>query len=103
MDVLKLFRKCFVCGQKGTELRKTPLKVYGGTYNYHTVRFAYHPGCLKAVLCNPENYNNEIVDMAIKIANIIKDQKREEKRIQILMKKQRKENIKEAKILCKEF
>jgi hypothetical protein len=99
MDMFKHFRKCFLCGQGGSELKKVPqYGIYGKINKY----YAYHPACLKLVLCDPERYNHKKVDMALHIVNLIKDCEKEKEEI-LTAKKERQERIKKAKELCKDF
>lgn len=100
MDIFKPFRKCFLCKQTGNGLKW--VSQYG-IYMEANKHYAYHPECLKAVLCDPEKYGHEIVDMALQIACLVKDEKEEEKRAKAIMKKEQQENIEKAKKLCEDF
>jgi hypothetical protein len=100
MDLFKCFRKCFLCGQRGDELKKISYKVYHGNCTHSTVWFAYHPVCLKLVLCEPEKYSHEKVEKALRIATLIKEYKKEKI---LITKKERQECIEKAKELCNSF
>jgi predicted GIY-YIG superfamily endonuclease len=103
MDIFKHFRKCFLCGQSRNGLEKVSYKVYHGNHTYSTVYFAYHPTCLKFVLCEPEKYSHEKVGKALRIATLIKEYKKEKKEKILITKKERQECIEKAKELCNSF
>lgn len=77
MDLFKPFRRCFSCGGKSTSDRRVPpgelKRVHNGTIYDEHWRY-YHESCLWEVLRNPENYSKTVVDQALEIESILRDE-----------------------------
>ena len=75
MDIIKSFRKCVFCREKGKNLLYVRQV---GCYGETGANYAYHGKCLNMVACEPENYRSRQIDMAIDIVDLIKYWKRED-------------------------
>ena len=66
---MQLFRKsrCCICAQK--DFKSNMDYVFYGIYN-DCKRF-FHPTCVKTVICDPENYDNEVVDNALWVKDLV--------------------------------
>lgn len=83
LDLLRPFRKCFVCGERQNLRVVHTLGMY-----YHT-RYHFHTECLCMVLKEPERYT-PYVDRAVEIMDKINESKQ-----------RKKEEAEKHKLLCK--
>ena len=72
--------RCYFCG-KGNSLGKTPNSLektpWWGQYGFQGNTY-HHDECLDKVLANPRAYTSRSVDMAIEIADSMREKKQQE-------------------------
>lgn len=64
------FRKCFICHRRGYKLKKV-WKIGQNKYINHADRYYFHIDCIYDVLGEPEKYSLEVLDMALKVQELI--------------------------------
>ena len=89
-------RKCFICGEKGGWGKKNVSSIHVREFerpNYYCGEFHLH--CLKDAICCPENYDDEVVNKAVNVFEMIEkihlkeaiDKKFKKLKLKILQKK----------------
>lgn len=72
--------KCVFCGLSGN---LSFIEKYG---IYCEANWFYHQGCLLDIICEPENYDNNKIDMAILIGDAIKEENRKDEICEFIRK-----------------
>ena len=76
-DPFKKFRACEFCKIRDKNLKYVRRR---GIYGEAGWNYAYHEGCLKTIVCDPEGHSHIDVDMAIEVTGLIKAWEKEDER-----------------------
>jgi len=74
--ILAFFRpRCDFCKSKAGQLDRIH-----DTFGYHTDTYTWHKECLEDVICDPEKHGHNVVDLALKIDELVSTRDRQRRK-----------------------